>query len=180
MDMYSSTARTHFYITLPVKDFMVEFESHIPCNFLHTSFHVILEVLLSAEELRDFTAVKDHVRTEKDELEEQMPAKVHESLAVAQVRAVHEGPRSPTAHDLDSIDRRSKVLIVALNNTHVASDEDKLSRPFLFIPKNLPNALSHLLLHLVMSLLLFLDRHGPLDPSTRAIVSTGVGPHKSC
>lgn len=109
-----------------------------------------------------------------------MPAKVHEPLSVAQVWAVHEGPRRPAAHDLDSIDRRSEVLIVSLNNPHVAPDKDELSWPFLLVSKDLPDTLSHLLLHLVMSLLLLFDRHCPLDAGTRAIVSASVRPHKGC
>lgn len=169
---------TAVYGCSPFKDAMVKLKPHIHCNFLHARFHIILQILFPAEKLRHFAAVKQHVGAEEHEPEQHVPAEIEQAFTVAEVRAVDEGPRRPAAHDLDAVDGRAQVLVVALHDAHVAADEDEFARPLLLVREHLPDALLHLLLHLVRAFALLLLRHGALDARARAVVAARVRSHE--
>ena len=107
-----------------------------------------------------------------------MPAQIDEFLAVGEIRAVDQRARGPVAHDLDAVDGRTEVLVVALHDAHVPPDENQLARPLLLIGQDVADPLPHLLLHLEGALALLLGGHGALQAVGGAVVAASIRPHE--
>ena len=146
---------------------------HLP----HRLVHIVIHALAPTEELFELAEVEIRVRGQQDETEDEVVAVVAPADAPGEVGVLGEGAAGPVAGDLDAVDGAAEVLVVALDDAHVAADEDQLARPLLLVAQNLLDALAHRLLHLVLPPLL-LPLGQPADPRARAAVPALVGPHQ--
>ena len=159
---------------------MIQFDAKILGHGPHLLLNLILHPTAArAEKLPHLGEPKHHVAAKENKLEHHVAAPVAHLFSPGQVGTLDERPRCPRPGDLDAIDRRAEELVVALHDAQVASEEDELLGPFGLVAEDVSDALSHLLLHLKVSLRLLRFRQFR-DALARAVVTTRVGTQQCC
>ncbi len=156
---------------------MIQLHSHILSDRLHLSLEIIFHATTQVQELAHLCEVEEEIAGEEHKTEKQMAAVVFNFLAQRQVRRFHKSARRPHPRYLHTVDGGSQELVVPLDNTEIAADKNKLTRPFIFITEYLADGFATSLLHFIVELgsLRFTQF---LDALLSGEVSTAIGFHE--
>ncbi|GJC97202.1 hypothetical protein ColKHC_06028 [Colletotrichum higginsianum] len=107
-----------------------------------------------------------------------MPPRVTGAARPRQVRVLEQAAARPLSHHLDTVDRAAEVLVVALDDAHIAANEDELLGPLFLVGEHLADALLHALLHLIVPLGRRLALELLHQPVARPLVAALVRPQQ--
>ena len=144
----------------------------------HLLLHIILHPFAQPKPLAQLTRPKDHVRAQHHEFEQQMPPTIQESLGEGKISGIDKAATRPRAGHFDAVYGTAEELVVSLHDSHVASDEQQLSREVVFFGKDVADALAHTLLYLIVSLGCRLAFQLSRNAVFRRAVTTLVGFHE--
>lgn len=81
------------------------------------------------QNLSNLRKVEEDIASQQDDLKQQMLSPVLQFLAERKIGGLDECTRRPRARDLDTVHRGTQELVISLDDTQAAADEDKLLRP---------------------------------------------------